>query len=565
MTDPTPQPDHHPNQTGHTPDGDAQARAAAALGAIGAEGELKKLDPAKPDGASVSADAGKAKPGGKAKKPDGDSERGPNQATRLVELARREYRTVRGTDGKTYAVLTNEGAPYTAQSLRGENGLRMRLAHQYYNETKAAPSAGALADALTILEGQAMDTEPEPVALRVARHDDSLILDLARPDGTCIVISPGEWHLEPVSPVLFRRTALTSALPVPLRNPAQGPDGLDHLRDLLNVSEPGFRLLVAWLVAGLFPGIDHPILGLSGEQGTAKSTCARLLVSLIDPSPAPLRSAPKDLDGWTVQAAASWTVMLDNVSTIPVWFSDTLCKAVTGDGMVKRSLYTDDDVSVLSFQRVIGMTTIDAGALRGDLAERLLLVELDPIPKHKRRAASEVNALFAECAPAILGALFDLTAKVLTALPNVQVAELPRLADFAKILAALDHAASWRTLPHFFTIADELTETVIEADPFAESVRTHAKVNKQWTGTAGELLQLLTPVENVPKTFPRSPRAVSGHLRRVAPALRKSGVSIEYTRGPGKDGKRLIKLSYRDEPIQPSEPSEPSDEPSELW
>jgi hypothetical protein len=105
-----------------------------------------------------------------------------------------------------------------------------------------------------------------------------------------------------------------------------------------------------------------------------------MLVTLIDPSPAPLRAAPKDVQAWTVQAAASWTVMLDNVSSIPAWFSDTLCKAVTGEASVDRALYTNDDVNVLQLQRVIGMTTIDAGAMSGDLAERLLIVELDPIP-----------------------------------------------------------------------------------------------------------------------------------------------------------------------------------------
>src|SRR6185437_761663 len=144
---------------------------------------------------------------------------------------------------------------------------------------------------------------------------------------------------------------------------------------------------------------------LTGEQGTAKSTTGRMMVMLVDPSPAPLRGGPKDARTWTVQAAASWTVMLDNLSTIQPWFSDTLCKAVTGDGIVERALYTDDDVSVLNFRRVIGMTTIDAGALRGDLAERLLLVELEPIRPDQRRTDDEVKAAYEQARPAILGAL----------------------------------------------------------------------------------------------------------------------------------------------------------------
>ena len=519
-----------PDQPDATAAGDPVAQVAAIMTGLGAEEELKKLDTANTKNAKTDQPA------------DADG-KGPSQATRLVELARREYRTVRGTDGRTYAVQTTDGAPYTAQSLRGENGLRMRLARQYFDETKSAPSAGALADALTILEGQAMDTTPEPVALRVARREGNLILDLARPDGKCIVIGPGEWHLEPVSPVLFRRTTLTSPLPVPLRNPTHGPNGLDGLRDLLNVSEPGFRLLVAWLIAAFFPDIAHPILTLTGEQGTAKSTCERLLASLIDPSPAPLRTAPKDQDSWTVQASASWIVMLDNISTIQPWFSDALCKAVTGDGMVKRALYTDDDVSVISFRRAIGMNTIDAGALRGDLAERMLLVELDPIPEDGRRTESEVNDLFDQVRPAVMGALFDLTAHVLAALPNVRVERLPRLADFALILAALDQVTGWTTLSDFFDMAKDITETVIEADMFAEAVRALAQNKTIWTGTAGALLELLTPAGDAPKTFPRTPRAVSGHLRRVAPALRKSGIEVEFDRDKTS---RTIRLTHTD-------------------
>lgn len=521
MTDDTPTPDPAPQD-------DTGGQVDEILSAVGAEEALSDLD-------RTDDTAAENTPGDEGEASGEGGGRGPSQATRLVDLARRAYRTVLGSDGKTYAVPI--AGPNLALSLRGENGLRTRLARAYYEETRSAPGASALADALSVLEGTAVDTEPEPVALRVARHGEDLVLDLGQPDGRCVVISPGEWHVEPESPVLFRRTRLTSALPIPARIIG----GLDQLRDLLNVSEPGFRLLVAWLVATLFPDIPHPILALTGEQGTAKSTTGRLLVCLLDPSPAPLRAAPKDQRAWTVQAAASWTVMLDNVSSIAAWFSDTLCKAVTGDGMVERALYTDDDVSVLSFQRVIGMTAIDAGALRGDLAERLLPVELDPIPPTKRRTDEQVKTAYENARPAILAAILDLTANVLTALPHVRVEELPRLADFAKILAAIDHVNEWTTFADFTILAAELTEAVIEADPFADAIRSLIQGCKEWNGTAAALAELITP-HDAPKSWPRTPRAVAGHLRRVAPALRKNGIAITFERDRGG---RTIRLAYQ--------------------
>ena len=524
--------DTNPGPDANPSDDDVLGKVAAILEGVGAEAAFKQLDHA-PTAPKAAADNGKTAGAGT---DSGEGGKGPSQATRLVELADERFRIVAGTDGKTYAVAL--AGPNIALPLRGENGLRLTLAHAYRVETGAVAGSSALADALTVLEGQAMGTTPEPVALRVARHDGTLVLDLGDAEGRCIVISPGEWHMEPESPVLFRRTRLISALPPPERT--AGYAGLGLMHGLLNVSESGFRLFVAWLVTAFFPDIAHPILAISGEQGTAKSTCGRLLVSLVDESPAPLRAAPKDAASWPAQAAASWTVMLDNVSTIPVWLSDTLCKAVTGDGMVTRALYTDDDVNVLSFRRVIGMTTIDAGALRGDLSERLLPVELDPIAPDKRRTDEEVNTLFAQIRPAVLGSLLDLAAAVLTALPDVKVAQLPRLADFAKILAAIDTVCGWTTLEDFTTLAAEMTEAVIEADPFADAVRAMVLKQRDWTGTSAALLELLTP-HDPPKTWPRTPRAVSGHLRRVAPALRKNGINVDFQRDTAA---RTIHLTY---------------------
>ena len=52
---------------------------------------------------------------------------------------------------------------------------------------------------------------------------------------------------------------------------------------------------------------------------------------------------------------------------------------MTGDGLVRRKLYTDSDLAVLAFKRCIVLTSIDHGALRGDLGDRLLLVDLERI------------------------------------------------------------------------------------------------------------------------------------------------------------------------------------------
>lgn len=119
------------------------------------------------------------------------------------------------------------------------------------------------------------------------------------------------------------------------------------------------------------------MLALLGEQGTGKSSATKNLVQLVDPSPVPLRKPPRDADGWVTAASGSWVVGLDNLSTIPPWLSDSLCRAVTGDGDgdVRRELYSGDGLSVFSFRRVIPE-----------------MARIQP-PQHPQHPSSQVTAL----------------------------------------------------------------------------------------------------------------------------------------------------------------------------
>jgi hypothetical protein len=438
------------------------------------------------------------------------------QAGRLVALALARFRLVQGDDGRLYAVAHD--GPAIAYSLRGTHGLRGVLADLYYDLHGQPAGGSAMTDALAVIEARAARAEREPVALRVGSTGPrALALDLGTPDGRCVLVDGTGWRLIDRPPVLLRRSVLTGPLPVPTR-----AGSLDPLAELLNVDEAGFRLIVGWLVAALVQEIPHPILALVGEQGTAKSTAARLVVSLIDPSPAPLRTPPREMRSWAAAASASWIVALDNVSTIPPWLSDTLCKAVTGDGIVERALHTDDDLNILAFRRCVALTSIDAGKLSGDLAERLVTVELDVIAPERRRPDAEVANAYEREQPGLLGALLDLVVQVLAELPRVQLAELPRMADFARILGALDATQGWSTLTDYLRAAEDAGRAVLDGDPVADAVIALVDEHGSWAGTAGELLARITP-DPRPPGWPRTPQVVSGTLKRLAPALRASG------------------------------------------
>lgn len=484
--------------------------------------------------------------------------RPPSQAARLVALADARYRLFMGTDNRPYAV--EHDGPRIALPLRGQTGVRTALARAFTDATGGAvASQPALTDAVTVLAGRAADTDHEPVHLRVADHAGGIVVDLGTPDGACVVATADGWEVRPVAPVLFRRSGLTSPLPEPERS----PEGLDRLRELVNADETAFRLLVAWLVAALFPGIPHPVLTFKGEQGTGKSTAAKMAVNLVDPSPAPLRSMPRDVRSWAVTASASWVVCLDNVSAIAPWLSDTLCKAVTGDGLVDRALYSDDEVTVLSFRRAIAMTSIDTGTLAGDLSERLLVVELQPIGRSARRADADVADAYERARPVVLGALLDLLCEVLAILPTLHIGELPRMADFARVLGAIDAARGWSTLGTYTSAGETVAADLLDGEPFGRAVVDHVERAGSWTGTVGDLLAAVPAPDPRPGRWPKGNPQAGAQLKRLAPVFRTLGITFDDTqRSTDRKRARLYTLTApetaRTAPSGPSAPSAPA-------
>lgn len=462
------------------------------------------------------------------------------QRNLVVRLAQERYRFGRTKTSEVFAVA--KSGPMIARTLRGgADALRSELARCFFDAFGTVPSSTSLADALKVLEGMALSADPEETFVRVGPCDGGIALDLGDSTGRAVVITTEGWSVQPVSPVLFRRTELVGPMPEPKHAP--GIDGIRALRSLLNASDESWPSVLAYVVAGFFPTIEHPVLMLGGEQGTGKSSAAETIGGLIDPGPCPLTTPPRDLDGWAIVAAAGWVRTLDNVSSIPEWLSDALCRAVTGDALCRRTLFTDGGVSIVEFRRVIIITSIDAGVLRGDLGSRCLVVELERIPK--RRPKSELTAEYSLLRPAIVASLLDLVVGVLRLLPSVHIDEGPRLLDFARVCKALDAILGLGAFDAYCAQAGWIAADVVEGDPVALAISGLAeRCPHGWTGTPTQLLETITPpAGQVPKNWPTSARMLSGRVKRATPALAAVGVEVERFKDTGPARSRQIRIS----------------------
>jgi hypothetical protein len=476
--------------------------------------------------------------------------RGPTHADILVELAQ-TAELFHSPDGTGFADVDVNGHRETWR-IRS-NGFRRWLARCFFEKTAGAPSSEALQSALNVIEATALFDAPERVVhVRVGGLDGRLYLDLVNETWQAVEIDVSGWRIVDNPPVRFRRASGMQALPLPL------PGGsVASLRSFLNVrSDNDFVLAVAWALAVLRDHGPYPVITLSGEQGSAKSTFSAILRALLDPNTAPLRALPREDRDLFIAATNGHVLAFDNVSSLPSWISDTLCRLATGGGFAVRQLYTDQDEVLFDAERPVILNGIEDIVTRPDLADRALYLTLDPIPEEQRRPEAELWAAFdAEC-PRILGALLDAVVVGLRRLPDTRLERLPRMADFA-LWATACETALWNTGTFWLAYCgnrDQAIEGVIDADPIATAVRVVMAKQAEWTGTAAAILSTLADEagEQVArsKTWPVGARALSGRLRRAAAFLRKIGIEIAFER-EGQTRTRIIRITRKSLPSAP--------------
>jgi putative DNA primase/helicase len=255
--------------------------------------------------------------------------------------------------------------------------------------------------------------------------------------------------------------------------------------------------LVAWLAAACRPHGPYPLLILQGEQGSAKSTTAKLLRRLIDPSTAPLRTPPREERDLVIAANNSWVVAYDNLSGIQPWLSDALCRLATGGGFSTRELYTDSDEVIFDLTRPVILNGIDHLAERPDLADRAIILNLPPIDESARREEADIYRQYEEERPYILGALCTAVSQAMACLPEVRLARKPRMADFAIWATAAEQSCGFQSGAFMSAYAGNRAEAVqetLESDPVSAAIIAlinEEQIDGQWTGTAQDLLQIL--------------------------------------------------------------------------
>jgi hypothetical protein len=432
---------------------------------------------------------------------DADDGGSKKQSDLLVQLAA-SAQLFHDGDNNAYADIAINGHRETWPVK--SSGFKSWLTREYYRQTKSAPNPAAMNTALAVITAKAcFDGEQREVYLRIAGHDERIYLDLADPGWTVVEIDTDGWRVVNDPPVRFIRRKGMRSLPLP------APGGsIDTLRRYVNVRDGSdFLLLVAWLVAALRERGPYPVINVTGEAGSAKSTLLTILRNLIDPNEAGVRAPPRDERDLFITANNSYLLPYDNLSWLPDWLSDGLSRIATEGSFATRALYTDDEERLFTAMRPILLGAVDSVVVKGDLADRIIALQLAVITGKKRRRKQDVLDEFERDRPLILGALLDAVSHGLRRLPETHLEELPRMADFAVWATACGDGLLWEKgefAEAYAANRSKVNENVVEGDALTAAVHTLVVAHEgEWSGTMTELLERLNVIAGVGERNPK--------------------------------------------------------------
>ncbi len=452
--------------------------------------------------------------------------------------------------GKAYATFP-DGTHFENAPIRSSR-FRDWLTLQYFDDHRAAPGKTAVDECLGTVEALARKRKRYTAFIRVAEKDGRVFLDLCNDDWQAVEVSRHEWTIVDRVPVKFVRR--DGMLPLPIPEPATDQQsGIEELRSFFgNLSQGHFALVVAWLMSSLRDTGVYPVLMVHGESGSGKTILTKLLMDLIDPRDEKALSIPKDDRALIVFSKQTYLIGFENLSHMPAWFSDALCRLASGDSFVGVKLYTDDELAIHKAKRPVILNGIPRLAEREDLASRTFLVSLPPMTGD-RLTEPELLRRWHDAKPRILGGLLTGVSAALRYVDHVTLPEEPRLVGALKWAVAAEPNFGFDDGEIFGAYQDshrEMIQAAFEADVVAQVLTRFIRgsATHQWEGISTALYAAINDCaadsERRMKSWPASAAALTNRIDRAAPVLREQGIYVE--RPPRSKNGRLITIVARD-------------------
>ena len=447
-----------------------------------------------------------------------------------------EIKTVKDTSGILYGLLKSKQGIFKAYPLYA-NEFKVAFKKVYLRHFDELLSTQAVMYICEMLEVLAMDNaETVETCKRIYNNGEQYAYELNAEDGTVIWIEDGEISIEQVEGILFKHSANYANQVLP-------DFSVEHTKLLSYIekhfhlkSDKEIKLLALFLVTSLWGlEINHPMLVLTGEKGSSKSTTLRKIEKLIDPKSSDLGGISKGTDGLELKLTNSYFVSLDNLSYLNRRISDTLAVAITGGSVSKRALYKNTDEIVFDIKAVVAINGVSLVARESDLLDRSLIITLKRLSSKEIITEEELWQEFEKDRPAILGCCFQILAIALNDSEPIETDEKIRMADFHVACIKVGRALG---IPEdevtdiLWTNQKSINKHTLDEDPVALCVMELMSKRSLYTKSMSDLLcelQYIAIQNGMPvRILPKTPNHLRMRLDKVQSNL-KSECGITYT------------------------------------
>lgn len=426
---------------------------------------------------------------------------------------------------------------------------RDTLLNTFFETHHFHPGADAISKAIDLLRMKARDVPAMNFEPRILHWEGSIYLNLANQRGEVVKIDSDGWEIMPNPGVPFPNLQAGCELPAPLRDPDVTAS---DLAKFCNLDEVQVRLVTSALVGWFFTKSAVPHLFIQGSQGSAKSTTAKNIRALIDPSVIggiELRNDEREIMGLF---SVLHIPQFDNLSHISSKQSDILCKLSTDGSFLTRALYTNSGLAVASGRRPAILTAINNVIQNPDLQSRCLILHLSPLGDDLKPEV-ELEQEFQRLRPGLLALILDGVVLALRNRETFEVRTRLRLVDFVRNAMAAAPAFGW-TGHEILTIleanANEAVTDAGETNFFVTAMQALVEEKKTFSGTPTEICEALN--QHWPDSRrPIHPTKFYDHCQKYKPLLEARSIFVKEL--PRTSSKRSYLIEKKEfNPVMPS-------------
>lgn len=320
-----------------------------------------------------------------------------------------------------------------------------------------------------------------------------------------------------------------------------------ELFELINIDKSQHLIFTVYIISLFIPNIPKPILTMSAERGSGKSTATKIIKDLVDPSVLNTTRLPNDEQSLTQILDHSALICFDNISNISLKQSDFLCRAYSGDAIMSRQLYSNDEEFISKYKRAIILNGINCPIEKSDLVDRTILVDLKRIAKDEMKTEDEIYSIWERKKPHFLDKIFNVISKAIPIHYNTKLNKLERFADWQKwgfaIAEAIKEGYGQKFLEDIDKNRNRQDMQVIENNSLLQLVLEFMEKRKEWDGRVSDFQKELLLLDNgkITDLSKSTPASLSRSIFEQHDILMHQGIEIERSTRAG--NARYIKLT----------------------